>query len=250
MRRLDRIDEFLLTLVRLRLGAPEEDLTYRFEVSQSRVSKILTNWLPFLAAQFKGLISWPTVGPCHGIFSNFPNTVAAMDCTQVFTERPYNLQSQKAMYSDYKSHTTIKYLGAVDIFTGAFVFLSGGQSGNASDRYMVETSGILDVLIPGQRVFADRGFKVYDLFAKNRAFLTIPSFMKGRAQLPANEALISRLMASGRIHVERAFGRLHEFRILNRVQPIKQSKGLLDDMVVIAAALCNLQPRLIKHQEM
>ena len=59
------------------------------------------------------------------------------------------------MYSDYKSHTTIKYLGAVDIFTGALVFLSAGQSGNASDRYMVETSGILDVLIPGQRVLAE-----------------------------------------------------------------------------------------------
>ena len=99
MRRLDSIDEFLLTLVRLRLGAPQEDLAYRFEVSQSRVSKILANWLSFLAAQFKGIISWPTstVGSCHSIFSNFPNTVAAMDCVEVSTERPYNLQSQKAM---------------------------------------------------------------------------------------------------------------------------------------------------------
>ena len=74
--------------------------------------------------------------------------------------------------------------------------------------------------------------------------------MKRRAQLPANEALISRLMASGRIHVERAFGRLREFRILNTVPTVKQSKGLLYDKVIIAVALCNLQPRLIKHQEM
>ena len=135
------------------------------------------------------------------------------------------------------------------MFTCTFVYLSAGHSGNASDRYMVEHSGILDVLKPGPRVLANRGFKVYDLFARKRRFLTIPSFMKGRAQLPPNEGLISRLMASGRIHVENAFGRLREFRSINRVQPLKQSKGLLNDMVTIAAALCNLQPRLIKHQD-
>jgi hypothetical protein len=54
-------------------------------------------------------------------------------------------------------------------------------------------------------------------------------------------------MASARIHIERAFGRLREYRILNQAQPNKQSTHILNCMMVIAAALVNLQPPLIKQ---
>ena len=39
-----------------------------------------------------------------------------------------------------------------------FNFVSTGFSGNSSDRFVVENSGFLDVLRPGQRILADRGF--------------------------------------------------------------------------------------------
>lgn len=56
-----------------------------------------------------------------------------------------------------------------------------------------------------------------DLFASKKAFLSIPPFLDGRTQLTAEEALTGRLLAAGRIHVERAFGRLKEFRYLSLV---------------------------------
>lgn len=48
-RRLSLNDE-LLTLVRIRQGFPEQDLAYRFGISQAYLSLLLNAWIPFLKA--------------------------------------------------------------------------------------------------------------------------------------------------------------------------------------------------------
>jgi hypothetical protein len=122
---LDLKEEFFMVLVRMRLDLYEDDLAYRFGVTQSYVSTLLNSWLPFLSAQLQTLISWPTttIGPTTDAFCHLPNTVAIIDCTEIFIERPSRLETQKMAYSEYKSHCTIKYLGAVDTFTGAFIYM-------------------------------------------------------------------------------------------------------------------------------
>ena len=104
-----------------------------------------------------------------------PNSVEIIDDTEIFIQWPSKLETQKSSYSDYKSHTTVKYLVAIDIFTGMFTFVSPEFSGNFSDRYTVEHSGLLEVLQPGQQILADKGYITHDLFARKRCFLTIPS---------------------------------------------------------------------------
>ena len=99
-----------------------------------------------------------------------PNTVSIIDGTELFIQRPSNLSTQKSSYSKYKSHTTIKFLVSIDPFTGVFNFVSSGFSGNYSDRFVVENCGFLDLLIPGQRIMADRGFTARDLIARKNVF--------------------------------------------------------------------------------
>ncbi len=101
---------------------------------------------------FFDLIKWPqrTIGPNSPPYNFLPNSVAIIDGTEIFIQRPSNLSTQKSACSDYKSHITIKYLVAIDTFTGVFVFVSPGFSGNCSDRFTIEYSGILDLLKPGQ----------------------------------------------------------------------------------------------------
>ena len=41
------------------------------------------------------------------------------------------------------SHTTVKFLVTIDTFTGVFMFVSEGFSGNSSDWFKVEHNGIL-----------------------------------------------------------------------------------------------------------
>ncbi len=140
-------------------------------------------------------------------YNFLPNSVAIIDGTEIFIQRPSNLTTQKLSYSDYKSHTTVKYLVAIDTFTGVFIYVSNGFSGNASDRYTIEQSGILEVLKPGQRILADKGYTARDLFAMKRCFLNIPSCLSGN-KFSEQEALQSRTIASVRIRVENAIRRL------------------------------------------
>ena len=53
------LEEFFLVLVRLRLGLMEQDLAYRFSVSQSTVSRVTIVWINFMYLQFKQVSLWP-----------------------------------------------------------------------------------------------------------------------------------------------------------------------------------------------
>ena len=217
-------------------------------VEQSTVSRTLNTWIPILARQLEQLIQWPqtTIGPDYSSYVHLPNTVGIIDGMEIFIEKPSILTTQKTSWSDYKNHNTAKYLVCINPFTGVFTFVSPGFSGNASDRFTVEHSGFIDRLKAGQRILADRGFTARDLLARKQAFLTVPSFLRSTAKLSSVEAVQTSKIASVRIQVENAIKRLKDYTIFRTVQPNRVNKKVSDDMVIIACALCNLQPSLIK----
>ncbi|GFQ81004.1 hypothetical protein TNCT_240631 [Trichonephila clavata] len=57
---------------------------------------------------------------------------------------------------------------------------------------MIQLSGFLDQIQPGDVIFADRGFPVKDLVAERRASLVLPASTKGKKQLSSSEILSSR----------------------------------------------------------
>ena len=59
-KKLSQRDEFLLTLIRLRLGLLNEDLAERFGVSPTLCSYIFTTWMKLLTKVLgKTLVVWP-----------------------------------------------------------------------------------------------------------------------------------------------------------------------------------------------
>ena len=76
-------------------------------------------------------------------------------------------------------------------------------------------------------------------------FLTIPSFLS-EGRLTAQEGLNSRTIASARIRVENAIKRLKEYKALSETLSNRVNKKIVDDMVLVADALCNLKQKLIK----
>ena len=59
-RRLPAMQEFVLTLVKLRLGMPEQFFADTFEISISIVSDILHTLLNLLYYELRFLIKWPS----------------------------------------------------------------------------------------------------------------------------------------------------------------------------------------------
>ncbi|CAB3991527.1 THAP domain-containing 11, partial [Paramuricea clavata] len=52
--------EFLLTVMRLRLGLLIKDLAFRFQISTTRVSQIWITWVKLLSKELRHLIIWPS----------------------------------------------------------------------------------------------------------------------------------------------------------------------------------------------
>lgn len=60
-----------------------------------------------------------------------------------------------------------------------------------------------------------------------------------------SDTLKTKKIANARIHVERAIGRMKTFHILQETLPITLVP-LVDDIIVICAAIANMQPPLVK----
>ena len=191
-------NHLLLILMKLKLGASNRDLSLRFNIKEEYVSKIVRTWLPKLANVFAKLIIWPerealreNLPTC---FTSFKNYVCIIDYTEIYIERPLNLNARAQTFSNYKSHNTIKYLIGITP-AGAVSFLSAGWGGRASDKEITLKSGFLDKLTHGDCVLADRGFLVEEELATRGAVLRIPAFTRGKKQMTAKDIDISRQIA-------------------------------------------------------
>ena len=67
-------------------------------------------------------------------------------------------------------------------------------------------------------IMADRGILVEDLVRLHGITLNIQASTGGRSHREPQEIIQSRRVENTRIHVERAIGRIKEFRILTHVQ--------------------------------
>jgi len=242
-------DQLLLVLIKLRLGLTNRDISYRFQISQSTVTRILRAWLPELAKFMTNfLIYWPEKEALH---KNLPSCfkklyskcVCIIDCTEVFIERPFNLNTRAKTWSNYKNTNTIKYLVACAP-SGAISYLSNGWGGRVSDKEITLKSGFLNHIENGDQVLADRGFTVAEEIACKGGVLVIPFFTKGKNQLSSREVDTSRSIANVRIHIERVIGRMRKFNVINTTIPILQV-DLLDDIITCIGGLVNLSSKIV-----
>ena len=254
---LSKFQEFVLTLMKLKLNMPMQDLAYRFGISLPTVSRIFLAWMVVLDVRLAPLIRWPeredlwrTMPQCFQVaFGN--KTTVIIDCFEVFITRPSNLMARAQTYSNYKNHNTVKVLVGITP-QGSISFASNAWGGRTSDKYLTDNCGILKKLVPGDLVMADRGFTIQESLIFHRAELAIPAFTKGKAQLDPVDVEGTRGIANVRIHVERVIGLLRrKYTILSGILPIDflqcDPKGsqeakipMIDRIITVCAALTNL----------
>ena len=104
---LPPLEEFFLVLVRLRLGLFEQDLAYRFGISQSTVSRVINTWINFMFLQFQQVPLWPSRDVVQSympqIFKDkYPSTRVIIDATEIYVEQPHLPELQQVTFSKYK----------------------------------------------------------------------------------------------------------------------------------------------------
>ena len=248
-KKLSYKDEFLLTLMRLRLGLLNEDLADRFCISKTVRSNTFKTWIRLLRILLgDSLIKWL---PVEYIRENLPKVYQTaghhklrciIDCSEIFIERPKALDLQVQTWSDYKHHNTVKFLIGISPI-GFVTFLSDCYAGRASDKFICSDSGFFDLLERDDEIMADRGFQIKEDLLLRFCSLSVPPGARTKAQMTVGECKKTKDIANLRIHIERAINRIKSYRILKTILPITMVHNY-DDIVCTCAALCNLKPLL------
>lgn len=161
--RLTKEDNLLIVLMKLKLGIFNKDIAYRFGVKPVIISKIVRHWLPKLANELKSFIVWLERDVVRknlpNCFKKFKNCICIIDCTEIFIERPLNLNARTQTWSSYKNNNTIKYFIGITP-AGVVSFLSSGWGGRVSDKEITNNCGFLDKVLHGDLILADRGFTI------------------------------------------------------------------------------------------
>lgn len=250
--RLKVPDQILLVLVRLRLALTFRDIGRRFDISHQLASRIFNTWIDIMSTHLSLCICWlprETIRRTMPLSFrlSFPNTTCIIDCSEIFIQRAFSLKARAQTWSTYKSHNTAKFLIAIAP-NGFIMYVSPLYGGRASDNYITKNCGLLEYLLPGDEVMADRGFTIGEELCSRRVKLNIPAFMKGRDQLSEEDTINTRRIAAERIHVERAIMRIKSYRLLNTKLGIKSLKNANRTLCVISA-LCNMKNALIKDKD-
>ena len=251
-RALSLMDEFLLTLMRLRLNLMLEDLAYRFRVSSSTASRIFLKWLDLMYVRLNFLVAWPSRDIMEKnmpmVFKQlYPRCRCIIDCSEIYIETPTSFDARAQTYSNYKKHNTVKFLIGITP-CGTISFLSQCWGGRVSDRNLTQESGFLNRIEPDDIILADRGFTVREDIAIHGRELEIPTFTKGKKQLSQEEVEMSKQLAHVRIHVERVIGLLkNKYRLLKGPIPVpllqvneKSTVPSIDKIILVCSALTNL----------
>ncbi|XP_052400897.1 uncharacterized protein LOC127948482 [Carassius gibelio] len=256
-KKLSQFQMVLLTLIRLRLDLPIQHLSHIFNVSPSTLSATFADTIDVLYARLTPLLYWPErhclqATMPHKFLETFGKRVPIIvDCFEIHTERQNSMVCAQS-FSHYKGTHTIKYLIGITP-QGLISFVSKGWERRASDKHITENCGLLNKLLPGDVVLADRGFDIKDSVGMMCAEVTIPPFNKRRCQLDIKDEVDTRAIAHIRIHIERIIGSLRsKYTLIHNTIPISlllpskdEEFTLLDKIVNVCCILVNMCPSVV-----
>ena len=226
----------LLTVMKLRHNMTTDVLSVLFDVSRTSAGDAFRCTVRILSSVFKQIEKWPT-------YRELGKPTVIIDCTEIKIDRPADPTLQSDTYSTYKGHNTVKVLIGITL-EGGISFVSDAFAGSTSDQKIFVKCGIVELLLPGDIVMADRGFNVQDYLATKDVRLVTPTFLKGKQQLTERDRLLSRAITKERIHVERVIGLTKTFTFLNG--PIDFSYvPIISDIFHACCFLCTLQPTIV-----
>lgn len=241
-------NKLALFLMKLKLGISLTALGTLFGVSKSTASRAFKSVLDVLSVAMKDFVFVPHKGAIRDTMPDafkvhHPRCTFIIDCTEIKTEVPSNVEQQHFLYSHYKGAYTLKFLIAI-IPNGMIAFVSKLYGGRHSDSYITGNSGFLSHVKPGDEILSDKGFPhIVTSIEGKGAVIVMPPFSSG-GQFSEEDMENTYKIAEVRIHVERAIQRLKVFNILTNRVPISLIPNM-DKVINVCAAIVNLQSPII-----
>lgn len=217
-------------------------------ISVSSCRQIYLSTIPLLSCLLKNCIYWPSndeiVSNLPNCFKDFPNVRVILDCTEITIQKPKCLSCRIKLYSNYKSNYTLKFMLGVSP-GGLITFISKAYGGRASDNVIFKQSNIVQLMNEHDAIMVDKGFQIDDTCNEYNLILIRPPFLRCKKLFSKEEALLSRNIASARVHIERINQRIKTLKIFqNKFQ--WAHANLANDIITIISAICNLSKPIDK----
>lgn len=211
-------DQFLLTLVWLRLYPTYEVLGYFFGVSDTSAHRVVQRCLPWLEAIGRREIQRSQAHAARkrgysleAIFDQVPGLAVIVDTFEQSIERPGRPQEADQYYSGKKKSHTLKSQITVDAYTGQVLDVAESQSGRNQDKGIFNHSGTADRLPPDTAFLGDLG---YPGLAKELPLAAIPRKKPRNKPRPEEDIRFNTLFARIRIVVEHTIALLRRYQAL------------------------------------
>jgi len=160
---------------------------------------------------------------------------------------PSDLTCYRSGFSQYKHGTTAKYLGSIAA-SGAVLDTSEPRGGCCSDKELTVACGILDRSLEGMTTLADKGFMMHEQFTDvMHELLTPPKKRRGAATFNVGEMDMTHVIAGPRVHVERAFRRVQEWKCLHKRVKLTQA-DLAGSVFSVCSRMSNFDRPLIRDE--
>nr|XP_034194773.1 uncharacterized protein LOC117610999 [Osmia lignaria] len=209
-------DNIKLTLMKIKKNDTFKRLGDQFGLSTSGASKVFKRSVHKIAHVLKTLIYYPDKENLKKNLPipfrlNFSEVAGIIDCFEIQIEKPQNALHQALTWSEYKKCNTLKYLICISA-DGLITLISTGYGGRVSDVELFDQSKIMDVLPDKCQIMADRGFKqIQTILQRKQIELVRPPSVSTKQKSSKEEVLLTKRIASLRIHVERVIRRIREY---------------------------------------
>lgn len=246
-------EQFLLVLMRLRLGLFEEDLADRFGISTTLVNRIMITWLNAMYVKLGQLNIWPTRENIDSsmpeIFKvDYPTTRVIINVTEIKVEKPNLFVLRSGTHSTYKSENTLKGLLGINP-SGLVTFVSRLYTGCISNEEITRLSGVLDLEFnPKDSIMADKDILIKNMLEEKGISLNILPCISEKDLFPKAEPEETQKNESLRIHIQKGVQRIRTYHILDRPIPLSLC-SVADQIWTVCALLTNLQTPIIGKVE-
>lgn len=245
-------NRLLIFLMHMKCNLTFSALAPIFAVHRTTVSNIFYSVLSTLSQACSNFVYWPpketvqeTTPECFK--PEYSNCTVIIDSTEFLVEQPPTIEQRCQFYSNYKKGYRIKVvIGCTPSELVSFKSKCFGD--RSSDSQISVSSGLQEMLEPGDIVLADKGFpQIKSIIDKKGigTLLVMPLFLHNE-EFEDEEIAITYSIARVRIHIERIMQRTRVFRITDKVTI--ENLPYCDDIIHMCCVLVNLQPPIIKSE--
>jgi hypothetical protein len=213
-------EQFLLTIIWLRLYPMHTVLGFLFGVTHSTVGRVIGRVLPLLEAAGRATMRLPDPGKKHRrtldhLLADTPALAVIIDTFEQPVQRPKDRTEADMYYSGKKKQHTHKTQLAVDEITGRVVDVSATVRGPTADLTLLKQSGLLERLPVGVGSLGDLAYVGMAALHPQGLGATPRRKPRGKPR-PPEDVAYNQAFARRRVRVEHTIGRMRCFQAVTQ----------------------------------